>query len=100
MKKAFIIIIAVVFVLALCPVTFAQQQTSFRCGNTFVKEGTNSIAIQAGCGEPLVKEDLGARGRGRGKNVEKWVYGPEAGYYYVIMIEGGTVVRVEAVREQ
>jgi len=98
MKKAVIIIIGVVFVLALCPVTFAQQQTGFRCGNLFVEPGTQSVAVQARCGEPAVKEDLGFRGSGVGKKVEQWVYGPQAGYYTVIKIEGGIVTTVEAVR--
>jgi uncharacterized protein YxeA len=101
MKNAVIIIVAVVFVLTLCPSLYAQQQTSFRCGNMFVKEGASSVAVQASCGEPISKEDLGYRGgkkrkKGAGKKVEKWVYGPQSGYYYVIMIEGGTVVSVEA----
>jgi hypothetical protein len=97
MKKAILIIVAVVFVLGLCPGAYATQ-TSFRCGNLFVAEGTKSIAVLASCGEPLVKEDLGYRGRGGGRKLEQWVYGPSSGYYTVINIEGGVVTKVEAVR--
>ena len=97
MKKAIMIIVAVVFVLCLCPGTYATQ-TSFRCGNLFVSPGTKSIEVLATCGEPLVKEDLGFRGRGGGRKLERWVYGPSAGYYKVVYIEGGEVTKVEAVR--
>ncbi len=99
MKKAVIIIIAVVFVLAVFSGTHATTtQTSFRCGNLFVEPGTQSIAIIKYCGEPLVKEDEGFRGAGVGRKLEKWVYGPQGGYYTVIRIEGGVVVNVETVR--
>lgn len=101
MKKALMIIVAVVFVLTLNPgAEAATTQTSFKCGNLFVEPGSQSVGVELKCGSPLVKEDLGYRGKGVGRKVEKWVYGPRAGYYYVIMIEGGTVVSVEAVREQ
>ncbi len=105
MKKALIASLTIAFVFTLCFSAMAQQQTSFRCGNMFVKEGASSVAVQASCGEPVSKEDLGyrmgkKRKKGAGKKLEKWVYGPQAGYYYVIMIEGGTVVSVEAEKGQ
>jgi hypothetical protein len=97
MQRTIIIMVVIIFVLALCPGAFAQQQTSMRCGNLFVKEGLSSLEVLAGCGEPVSKEDLGYRGRKSvGKKVERWVYGPLSGYYYFVTIEAGTVVSVEA----
>ena len=91
--------IGVVFMLALISGAHAATtQTSFRCGNLFVEPGTQSIAVIKYCGEPYVKEDLGFRGSGVGKKIEKWVYGPQSGYYTIIRIEGGVVVNVESVR--
>ena len=100
MKKALMIIVAVIFVFTLSPGAYATTQTSFKCGNVFIAPGINSVQVQAKCGTPVVKEDLGFRGKGVGRKVEKWVYGPRAGYYYVIMVEGGTVTSVEAVRAE
>ena len=96
MQKTIIVMVVIVFVLALNTATYAQQQTSMRCGNLFVKEGLSSIEVLAGCGEPVSKEDLGYRGKKSKKKVEKWVYGPLSGYYYFVTIEGGSVVSVEA----
>ncbi len=59
MKKALIASLTIAFVFTLCFSAMAQQQTSFRCGKMFVKEGASSVAVQAGCGEPVSKEDLG-----------------------------------------
>jgi hypothetical protein len=99
MQRTIIIMVVIIFVLALCPGAFAQQQTSMRCGNLSVKEGLSSLEVLAGCGEPVSKQDLGYRGKKSKKKVEKWVYGPLSGYYYFVTIEAGTVVSVEAEKQ-
>ena len=69
MQRTIIIMVVIIFVLALCPGAFAQQQTSMRCGNLFVKEGLSSLEVLAGCGEPVPSgwtAELGAGSSGPG----------------------------------
>ena len=68
---------------------------AFRCGNLFVKEGTDSAAVFTRCGEPIYKEQLPYDE----SYIDKWIYGPRAGYYYILYFEAGKCIRVEEKRQ-
>ena len=72
----------------------AFAAADFRCGNTFVEPGISSTEVLMGCGEPKIKEDLGYRGRGQGRKLEKWVY-EKGNVHYVLYFEGGKLVKIE-----
>lgn len=86
----------IVVVLALFMSFAAAAQAAMRCGNLIVQEGTNGIEIQAECGEPVAKERHFIDKYG---DVDKWVYGPEAGYLYVIFLFMGKVVEIEEIQQ-
>jgi hypothetical protein len=74
----------------------ASAQAGMRCGNLIVQEGTNGMEIQAECGDPVAKERYFIDKYG---DVDKWVYGPEAGYLYVIYLFMGKVVEIEEIQQ-
>jgi hypothetical protein len=92
MRQAAIIVIILLLFIVL---TFSAQ-ASMRCGNLIVQEGTLGLEIQAECGQPVAKERHFIDKYG---DVDKWVYGPEAGYIYVIYLFTGKVVEVEEIQQ-
>ena len=93
MKTLVIILTAMSFIFIVCATSFAAAD--FRCGNTFAEPGkTQSAEIFISCGEPKLKEDLGYKGRGVGRKLEKWVY-ERGGVHYVLYFEGGLLVKIE-----
>jgi hypothetical protein len=69
---------------------------AFTCGNLMVQEGTHGEEILSECGQPVSKERFFLEKYG---DVDKWVYGPEAGYTYVIYLFLGKVVEVESIQQ-
>ena len=69
---------------------------AFTCSNLLVQEGTLSEEILVECGQPVSKERFFLEKYG---DVDKWVYGPEAGYTYVIYLFLGKVVEVEEIQQ-
>jgi hypothetical protein len=93
MKTLASIFIALSFMLVVCTSAFAR--VDFRCGNTHAEEGkTQSAEILISCGEPKIKEDMGYKGRGVGRKLEKWIY-EKGGKYYILYFEGGILQKVE-----
>ena len=93
MKAIAITITTLSFMIVVCATAFAAGD--FRCGNTWAEEGkTQSAEIHFSCGEPKFKEDMGYKGRGVGRKLEKWIY-EKGGVYYILYFEAGTLVRVE-----
>jgi hypothetical protein len=92
MKKVGILFLIFVF----ASVGIVSAETGMRCGNLFVEEGTQDLQIMANCGEPKFKEKYYLDRYG---DVDKWVYGPDAGYFNVIYLFGGAVVKVESIRQ-
>ena len=86
----------IVVVLALFMSFAAAAAAAMRCGNLIVQEGTNGIEIQAECGDPVAKERYFIDKYGE---VDKWVYGPDAGYLYVIYLFMGKVVEIEEIQQ-
>jgi len=91
-KKLFIGIIIIYFFLV-SNICFAA-----RCGNELISEGDQSILVIEKCGKPVSKEFIGYKKRTHEK-IEKWLYGPDGGYYTVMTIVGGVVVKVDSVRK-
>ena len=88
--------VIIVVVIALCIIFTVDAQAARQCGNLIVQEGTNGIEIQAECGEPVAKERYFIDKYGE---VDKWVYGPDAGYLYVIYLFMGKVVEIEEIQQ-
>jgi hypothetical protein len=74
----------------------ASLNTSLRCDNLFVEEGVHSAQVQYNCGDPYSKEKSYIDSYGE---VEKWIHGPDAGYFYVLYFYVGKLVRLEAVKQ-
>ena len=75
---------------------------SFRCGSDIIRPGYDSYTVLRRCGEPVHKEVLGyklAGDRSREAKIERWIYGPDSGYYTYLRIEGGVVKTVQFVRD-
>jgi hypothetical protein len=87
MKK--VILAGILVILTFCVTLNAWS--AFRCKNVFVKEGADSAKIFLSCGEPVYKENLPYMD----SYVQKWVYGPYSGYYYIVYIESGKCIKVE-----
>ncbi len=76
---------------------------AFRCGKNLVSEGDHSFKILKTCGEPIVKDTIGytlTADRSRELKVEHWIYGPQAGYFYILIFEGGVLSRVTSFRNK
>ncbi len=93
MKSLAISFTTLSFMIVVCATAFAGAD--FRCGNTWAEEGkTQSAEIFISCGEPKLKQDLGYKGAGVGRKLEKWIY-EKGGVYYVLYFEGGLLVKIE-----
>jgi hypothetical protein len=95
MRKILFGCIVVIFLFGFVSTANAQA-TSWRCGNLFVEEGVHSAQVQFNCGEPISKEKSYVDSYGE---VDKWIYGPDAGYFYVLYFFVGKLVRLEGVRQ-
>ncbi len=96
MKTLASIFITLSFMLVVCTSAFAR--VDFRCGNTHAEEGkTQSAEILLSCGEPKLKEDMGYKGKGVGRKLEKWIY-EKGGVYYILYFEAGILQTVEQQR--
>ncbi|HHP7235798.1 MAG TPA: DUF2845 domain-containing protein [Desulfobacterales bacterium] len=69
---------------------------SWRCGNLLMEEGIDKLQVLSNCGEPVAVEKTYIDQYGE---VEKLVYGPDAGYYYVLYFYVGKLVAMEEIRQ-
>lgn len=69
---------------------------SWRCGNLLMEEGVDKLQVLSNCGEPVAVEKTYIDQYGE---VEKLVYGPDAGYYYVLYFYVGKLVAMEEIRQ-
>lgn len=80
---------------------------TLRCGTRLVNEDDLAIQVREKCGDPVSEELIGYRLgaappglRGeREVKIEQWIYGPEQGYYHVIIFEAGRVRNIDNVRQ-
>ncbi len=84
-------------------VSAANAASSYRCGNHLAFIGDHSFKVLQNCGEPILKEVIGytlTEDRKRELKIENWVYGPEGGIYYILVFQGGILVKISSFREQ
>ncbi len=70
--------------------------SGFRCGNLMMEEGLEKLQVLAECGSPVATEKSWIDKYGE---VEKLVYGPAAGYYYILYFFHGNLIGVEEVQQ-
>jgi hypothetical protein len=75
---------------------------SYRCGAKLVMEGDHRFDVLRKCGEPIVQDVVGFSVTRKGDRelvIEKWVYGPEHGFFTVLIFTGGVLTEIQLVRE-
>lgn len=80
---------------------------SMRCGTKLISDGELAIQVREKCGDPVSEELIGYTLRGapsglrgnREYKIEQWVYGPEQGYYHVLVFEAGRLHDIDRVRQ-
>lgn len=80
----------------------AAPAFALRCGSDLVQEGETRFELLQKCGEPVAVEEIGYtlnRAGDRELRVEQLIYGPWAGWYYVIEVVGGRVARIDSFTE-
>ena len=73
--------------------------TALRCGSDLVQEGETKFELLQKCGPPVALEELGYtlnRLGDRELKVEQLIYGPWSGWYYVIEVVGGRIVKIDS----
>ncbi len=84
----------------------AAAAESLRCGTQLIREGDLGIQVREKCGDPISEELIGYTLRGappglRGEReykIEQWIFGPDQGYYHVLIFEGGRLHSIENIR--
>ena len=74
----------------------------FRCGIYLIREGDYKYLVEQRCGEPISRDFSGYTLTPDGQReltIERWVYGPDNGYYYILTFEGGILERIDAQRK-
>lgn len=85
----------------------AAEAESLRCGTRLVNERELAVQVREKCGDPVSEELIGYTVRPapsgfRGEReykVEQWVYGPDKGYYHVLVFEAGRLRSIDHVRQ-
>lgn len=81
---------------------------SWRCGTKLVSPGDLALQVRDKCGDPISEELIGytlrpryggGDGVEREYKIEQWVYGPEQGYYHVLIFEAGRLRDIDNVRQ-
>lgn len=106
MKKTFIIGLTMFILVTFLMVIHLQVShagtfnpsigTGFRCGNLLMREGLQKAQVVYNCGEPFMAEKSYVDAYGE---VDKLIYGPDAGYFYVLYFYVGKLVGIEEVRQ-
>jgi hypothetical protein len=90
MKNIFCLLLTGVFFLIV-----SGPAHAFECGR-LTAIGDPSFKVLQSCGEPIAKEVVGytlTQDRKRELKMEHWVCGPEAGFYYIFIFEGGILTK-------
>jgi Protein of unknown function (DUF2845) len=80
---------------------------SMRCGTKLIQPGDLAVQVRAACGDPVSEEIIGYTLRGappglRGEReykIDQWIYGPDQGYYRVLVFEGGRLRDIDRVKD-
>jgi hypothetical protein len=96
----FLLGLAVVLTAAVTGATAGSLSPSigsgFRCGNLLMSEGVDKLQVLSSCGQPVATEKSYIDQYGE---VEKLVYGPDAGYYHVLYFFAGKLIGIEEIRQ-
>lgn len=92
---------------ALLAITQPSHAETLRCGTKLVREGDLAIQVREKCGDPISEELLGYTLRGappgvRGEReykIEQWIYGPDQGYYHVLIFQAGRLDSIDNVKQ-
>ena len=79
-----------------------QSQEVTQQARDLVQEGDTKFEVIEKCGEPLTLEFVGYRLDNFGNRdlvIEHLIYGPKAGWYYLIEIVGGKVNKIESFKD-
>ncbi len=90
-RKKAAMLLAALILLAGTPAMALQESGGPRCGSDFVQIGDRAFLVFERCGPPIEIQFVGIE-------MEEWVYGPVAGYYYFITFDRGRVIEIESER--
>ncbi len=79
----------------------AGEAQALRCGSQLIAIGDYSFQVLEKCGEPVVKEFVGytlTKNLKRELVIERWVYGPTAGYYDLLVFVGGELTEIRSIK--
>jgi hypothetical protein len=96
MRKVFYVIVG----LLLCLAFGNPVPAAMRCDNFSVRQGVHAEEVLHHCGEPVSKSEGELRGKRGGRSIEKWIYGPEAGYLYILYFSNGVLEEIEEKRAE
>ncbi len=106
MKRLFFTALAAVFLTVLLnfgPLPVAQAGTynpsigsGFRCGNLLMSEGLDKLQVLVNCGDPVATEKSWIDQYGE---VERIIYGPYNGYYYILFFFASKLIQIEEVQQ-
>lgn len=94
--------------IAACSVAVpAALADSLRCGTHLVTPGELALQVREKCGDPISEEVIGYTLRAappgvrsaREYKIVQWVYGPEQGYYHVLIFEAGRLREIDGIRQ-
>jgi hypothetical protein len=85
------------YLLAASLMALALPAHAWRCGNSLIQPGMLAIQVRDKCGDPVSEELIGYTLQGtpqgvraeREFKIEQWIYGPEQGYYHILIFEAG-----------
>ncbi len=98
MKKTFSSIVILILLLST-----ANKAHSFTCGTKFFSKGDLDFEVLNDCGEPISREVIGytlSEDQKREYKIERWVYGPIAGFYKVLTFKAGVLENEQWIRKR
>ena len=99
--------IAVKWVLTSALFAVSLSAQALRCGTQLIQPGQLAIQVRDKCGDPISEELIGYALRGapqglRGEReykIEQWIYGPDQGYYHILIFEAGRLRDIDKTKE-
>jgi hypothetical protein len=95
------------YLLAVSVLVLASPSHAWRCGSQLVQTGMLALQVRDKCGDPVSEELIGYTLRGappgiRGERefkIEQWIYGPDQGYYHVLIFEAGRLRDIDKTKD-
>jgi hypothetical protein len=70
--------------------------SGFRCGNLLMDEGLDKLQVLVNCGDPVATDKSWIDKYGE---VERIIYGPINGYYYILFFFASKLIQIEEVQQ-